>query len=81
MATIPLYLLMLIAVLNWDAVRQLASLDWQGHLRLERLQSPHGSPGYLRGYLTFMAVLCVFPYLEENLRCYFHWRRQRLASA
>ena len=24
---------------------------------------------YLRGYLAFMGVLCVLPYLEENLRC------------
>jgi hypothetical protein len=78
MATIPLYLLMLIAVLNWDVVLQLVSLDWRGGMHLERMPVPHGSPGYLRGYLLFMGVLCVVPYLEENLRC---WRAQRRANA
>jgi hypothetical protein len=74
MATIPLYLLMLIAVLNWDAVRQLASFNWSGAMTLERMPVPHGSPGYLRSYLAFMFVLCVLPYLEENLRCFRHRR-------
>jgi hypothetical protein len=76
MATIPLYLLMLIAVLNWDVVLQLLRLEWRDGLRLESLPAPRGSPGYLRGYLIFMTVLCVAPYLEENLRCYRHWRQQ-----
>jgi hypothetical protein len=80
MATIPLYLLMLIAVLNWDVALQLASFDWAGGLRLERIEAPHGSPGYLRGYLMLMTVLCVFPYLEENIRCWRQWRRQRAAA-
>lgn len=80
MATIPLYLLMLIAVLNWDVVLQLVSLDWSGGMRLEPMAAPHGSPGYLRGYLLFMLVLCVLPYLEENLRCWRAWRRQRAAA-
>ncbi len=72
MATIPMYLLMLIAVLNWDVVRQLASFHWSGGMTLERMPAPHGSPGYLRGYLAFMTVLCVLPYVEENLRCFRH---------
>lgn len=80
MATIPMYLLMLIVVLNWDVALKLASFDWAGGLRLERIEAPHGSPGYLRGYLAFMAVLCVFPYLEENIRCWRQWRRQRAAA-
>jgi hypothetical protein len=69
MATIPLYLLMLIAVLNWPVVLQLVSLDWQGQLALERIAIPQVSSGYLRSYLAFMGVLCVIPYVEENLRC------------
>jgi hypothetical protein len=69
MATIPLYLLMLIMVLNWDVVLQLVQLDWTGQMTLQRLPAPHGSPGYLRAYLLFMFVLCVLPYIEENLRC------------
>lgn len=80
MATIPLYLLMLIAVLNWDAVLQLVRLEWRGNLTLERIEAPHAGPGYLRGYLLFMTVLCVMPYLEENLRCLRHARQQRAAG-
>lgn len=69
MATIPLYLLMLIAVLNWDVVIRLFTLDWAGQFALQPAETQHASPAYLRGYLTFMAVLCVFPYMEENIRC------------
>ncbi len=69
MATIPLYLLMLIAVINWDIVLKLISGDWAGQFGFERVATPHGSSGYLRGYLAFMAVLCILPYVEENLRC------------
>ena len=69
MATIPLYVLMLLAVLNWETVLQLVALDWSGQMHLVRLPAPYGEPGYLRGYLLFMGVLCVIPYVEENLRC------------
>ncbi len=71
MATIPLYLLMLIVVLNWQVALKLVTFDWDGGFALRRVATPHGSSGYLRGYLTFMALLCVLPYIEENLRC---WR-------
>lgn len=69
MATVPLYLLMLILVLNWDVARQLVTLHWNGQFTLTRLQAPPGGSGYLPEYLTFMTILCVFPYLEENIRC------------
>jgi hypothetical protein len=69
MATIPLYLLMLIMVINWEIVLKLVSFEWAGQFELERVPTPHGSSSYLRGYLTFMALLCVLPYVEENLRC------------
>jgi hypothetical protein len=69
MATIPLYLLMLIVVLNWETVQQLVSLDWAGQFVFRRVEQPHGGSTYLRNYLIFMTVLCVFPYLEENVRC------------
>jgi hypothetical protein len=69
LATLPLFLLMLIVVLNWDVVLQLVHLDWAGQMRFEPLQRPWGSSSYLPRYLTFMGLLCVIPYLEENLRC------------
>ncbi len=78
MATIPLYLLMLIVVLNWDVAVRLVTFDWSGGFTLQRVATPHGGSGYLRGYLVFMGLLCVVPYVEENLRC---WRaRGRLAA-
>jgi len=69
MATVPLYLLMLIIVMNWEVTKKALTLDWAGQLTLVRLAEPHGGSRYLAGYLLFMAVLCVFPYLEENVRC------------
>jgi len=69
MATVPLYLLMLIVVINWDVTVKLLSFDWSGQFTLHRVSVPYGGERYLPAYLTFMAVLCVFPYLEENVRC------------
>jgi hypothetical protein len=77
MATIPLFLLMLIAVLNWDIVVNLVTLDWSGQLAFEPAPVRSSHPVYVRGYLIFMAVLCVFPYAEENLRCWIRGRRDR----
>jgi hypothetical protein len=77
MATLPLFLLMLIVVLNWETVLKLVQFDWAGEFRLQRVDNPHGGSGYLRSYLVFMGVLCVIPYVEENLRC---WRAARAAA-
>lgn len=72
MATVPLYLLMLVVILNWEVALKLVTLDWAGQLRLRLLSERPGGPAYLPAYLAFMTVLCVFPYLEENLRCLRH---------
>lgn len=69
MATIPLYTLMLIVVLNWDVALKLLTLDWNGQFAFEAGPLRSTNPGYLGAYLTFMAMLCVFPYAEENVRC------------
>jgi hypothetical protein len=69
MATLPLFLLMLIVVLNWDVALKLVRFEWSGELGLARVDVPWGSSTYLRSYLVFMGVLCVIPYAEENLRC------------
>src|SRR5688572_10050510 len=37
MATVPLYLLMLIVVLNWDVAVKMMTLDWDGELALTRV--------------------------------------------
>jgi hypothetical protein len=69
MATIPLFLLSLIFVINWEVVLKLVTFDWRGQFSLSPTPSLQLTSAYRRGYLIFMAVLCVFPYLEENLRC------------
>ncbi len=75
MATLPLFLLMLIVVLNWDTALKLVRLEWAGGLAFERVEIPHGGSAYLRRYLVFMTLLCVIPYVEENLRCFLAARR------
>jgi hypothetical protein len=47
---------------------------------LNRLTSPPGTAAYLPEYLVFMSVLCVFPYLEENIRCLRYARSVRIAK-
>ncbi|PSJ22376.1 diguanylate cyclase [Halomonas sp. ND22Bw] len=80
LASLPLYMLALIAVINGTVVADLLTLNWAGQLSLVPLETPHGGDGYLPGYLAFMAVLAIFPYAEENLRCLvFALKRRRPA--
>lgn len=72
LASLPLYMLAMIMVINWPVVVDLVTFAWQGQLQLVPLDVPHGGERYLPYYLTFMALLCGFPYLEENLRCLRH---------
>ena len=81
MATIPLYLLMLIIVINWDMFINLITFNWAGHMQLQRVVNPHAGATYLPAYLTFMAITCVVPYAEENLRCLRVYLKQKKASA
>lgn len=69
LSTLPMYMLASILIINWPVFLQLISLDWQGNFQLVSLQQPHGGKGYLPIYLGFMALICVFPYIEENIRC------------
>ena len=69
LGSLPLYMLTSIIVINWDVFQQLVSLEWAGNMSLILVEEPHGTSSYLPAYFTFMAVLCVFPYVEENLRC------------
>lgn len=77
LASLPFYMLVMILVINWPVVLDLVSLNWQGQLRLVAMDVPHGGDGFLSFYLSFMALLCMFPYLEENLRCLRHTLEQR----
>ncbi|ATJ81504.1 diguanylate cyclase [Halomonas beimenensis] len=77
LASLPFYMLAMIAVINWPVVVDLLTLDWAGRLSLVPLEAPHGGAGYLPGYLAFMALVAVFPYAEENLRCLRHALKRR----
>ncbi len=69
LATLPLYMLSIIFILNWDVAQRLFSLDWTGAFEFKRVVEPWGGEGYLPAYLTFMTIVCVFPYAEEFFRC------------
>ena len=69
LATLPLYLLVIIFVINWPVFVQMVTFEWQGHMHFESITEPHGGAGYLTAYLIFMAIACVFPYCEELVRC------------
>jgi hypothetical protein len=77
LATLPLYMLSIIAVINWPVVQDLVSLNWAGQWQLTAMTYQHGFDGYMPTYLSFMAVICGFPYLEENLRCLIYRLKQR----
>jgi hypothetical protein len=77
MATIPLFVLLLIMVINWDVVLKLLTLDWRGEFTLTPTPSAQVTSAYRVGYLVFMSVFCVFPYVEENIRCFRAARRTR----
>jgi hypothetical protein len=69
MATIPLFLFMLLVVINWDMFVNLITFNWAGNMAFERIETPHGGANYLKVYLIFMGITCVVPYFEENMRC------------
>ena len=69
LATLPMYMLITIVIINWPQFINLISLNWQGNMALIPVETPHGGSGYLFSYLIFMSVVCVFPYIEENIRC------------
>jgi hypothetical protein len=69
LSTLPLYMLSIIFILNWPVVIQLVSMEWTNAFQFKRIDQPWGGENYLSFYLTFMAILCVFPYAEEFLRC------------
>lgn len=74
LATLPLYMLVMIFIINWPVVIDLVTFNWRGGFTLTPVNIPHGGTAYLPAYLTLMAVLCVFPYFEELLRCFRHAR-------
>lgn len=77
LGSLPLYMLMSIILINWQEFLLLISFKWHGQMSLTYLEAPHGSDNYLVYYLSFMAIVCVFPYMEENFRCLKTYIKQR----
>lgn len=71
LATLPLYMLCLILVVNWPVTLKLLTFDWGGQMKFVPVAEAHGGENYLLGYLAFMSVVCVFPYFEELVRCFY----------
>ena len=81
LGTLPMYMLIIIVIINWSEFIKLVSFQWQGQMVLIPLDQPQGGAGYVTAYLTFMAVLCVFPYFEENIRCLHRYWVNKQAQA
>jgi len=81
LATLPMFMLFGIVVLNWDVFIQLISFDWQGHLTLTRATDLPGGALYFHLYVVMVLLLGVVPYLEENLRCFDALRREKRGRA
>ncbi|MCF7501746.1 diguanylate cyclase [Pseudoalteromonas sp. L1] len=79
LGSLPLYMLTSIIVINWDHFLKLITLDLNGEMTFTLLENPYGTSSYLPAYLTFMAIVCVFPYMEENLRCIYAYFKGRKA--
>jgi len=69
LGSLPLYMLASIIIINWQQFLSLITFDWTGNMSLIWIEDPHGGELFIPTYVTFMAVVCVFPYLEENIRC------------
>lgn len=69
LATLPLYILSIILVLNWDITLKMITLNWANGFGFTPVTTPWGGESYLPTYLIFMGMVCVIPYAEEFLRC------------
>ena len=70
LATIPFYVLTLIACRNWDQFVRTITFQWSGDLQLTWRPEPLGTTTYVWWYATLMLVVAVIPYTEELIRCW-----------
>ena len=70
LATIPFYLLTLVACRNWDQFIRTITLQWSGELHLTWRPEPLGTTSYVWWYATFMLSAAVIPYSELLIRCW-----------
>jgi len=72
LSTLPFYMLSIIVIINWPVFLKLISLDWTNAFTFQTVDYPWGGSNYLLIYLSFMSLICVFPYIEELFRCFVH---------
>jgi hypothetical protein len=80
LATLPMYMFITIAIINWPVFLDLVNFRWQGNMEFVLFESRPGGDTYLPIYLTLMAFLAVFPYMEENIRCFRFYLKNRQPS-
>lgn len=72
LATLPTYMILMIAIINWPIVIKLFHWDLANQFSFTLIERPHGGESYLPSYMLFMAIVGVAPYVEENIRCLYH---------
>ena len=78
LATLPLFLVLMIIVRKWDVFMKLVTFDFAGEFAFEWRKEPLGATGnYAAIYMTIMTVFVVFPYMQEWWRCYTYERAQK----
>jgi len=80
LATLPLFMLLGIIVLNWEVFMLLVTFNWHGQMSLERATVAPGGRFYINFYVLMVLILGVVPYVEENLRCLIALRRRGAAN-
>jgi len=66
---LPFVVVLLIILKRWPAFVDLITLNWAGNLALVPKATPLDSY-YIGGYILFMLVVGIAPYLEELWRCW-----------
>ncbi len=69
LATLPFFMLSMVAVINWPVVLNLISLNWQGQMSFVPMEYYHGGKAYIWAYMIFTVCVGIVPYIEENIRC------------
>lgn len=72
---IPFVIFGLLSLLKWPAFINLITFQWQGHLSLRPKTDPIDS-NFIVGYMLFMLVVGIAPYVEEFHRCW-RFRKRR----
>jgi len=80
LATLPFFIILLIIVRRWETFIDFITLNWAGSMHLQWREESLGVNGnFAVGYIVFMLVFGVMPYLSEIYRCW-KWERDNGVS-